>query len=379
TAALYSLTRELAGLRDEALLVDCSARHAAEALGAECTICLRDATGKAPICATHGAAVPAHPRAVLRHGGAHGSARRIRLDVSAAGPGEAAFVPQQLADEEERAFLRAFARQVSLAVERVRLADAAASASLRARAEEARNSLLSAVSHDLRTPLATIAGAGTALQEDEGRLSGEQRVDLLTSICDEAERMDRYIANILDMARLGEGGVAPAREWVPLEEVVGSTLDRLDTRLIGCDVTLDLPEDLPLAWIDPVLFEHVLANLIENAVKHADRGRSIRISARRELENLVIVVADRGPGIPEGAEQAIFERFYRGPGARGGGVGLGLAICRVVVKAHGGEITAENRDGGGAAFRITLPLPPEAPTARDVESETPNPTGEEEM
>ena len=291
---------------------------------------------------------------------------QVRFEVGASESGEVTFASQGPTSEEERAFLRAFARQVSLAAERARLAHAAESASLRARAEEARNSLLSAVSHDLRTPLATITGAGTALRGDGGQLDAEQRVELLESICGEAERMDRHIEKILDMARLGEGGLSPAREWVPLEEVVGSTLDRLDEKLIGREGILSLPEDLPFVWVDPVLLEHVLSNLIENAIEHAGPTSPIEICARRGSGGFEITVADRGPGIPKGAEQSIFERFVRGPGAPGGGVGLGLAICQAVANAHGGSIVGENRGGGGAAFRITLPLPPEPPTTESA-------------
>ena len=187
------------------------------------------------------------------------------------------------------------------------------------RAEEMRTSLLSAVSHDLRTPLAAITGAGTALRLDPERLGADRQAELVDTICDEAGRMDRLIGNILDMVRLEAGSTAARREWVPLEEVVGPALARLEDRLAGREVTVDLPADLPLIPVDPVLFEHLLFNLVENAVKHTPPA--IPIEVRHGGGGWVeIEVADRGPGLPPGEEKSGYSRSStaaRPPGGRG--------------------------------------------------------------
>jgi two-component system sensor histidine kinase KdpD len=267
----------------------------------------------------------------------------------------------ELLEVEHRGFLDAFLRQVGLAIERARFTEEAKAAALRIRTEETRSALLGAVSHDLRTPLGAITGAGSALREDHGELDAAARLELCDTICTEAERMERLIGNILDMVRLESGGIAPKREWVPLEDTVGSALVRLEAKLGARPVHVHLPPALPLLSVDPVLFEQVFVNLFENVLKHTGPDSPIDVAARVTDKTLEIEVADRGPGLPLSAEQQVFEKFYRGPGVRAGGVGLGLAICRGIVVAHEGTISAANRQGGGALFRITLPLPAAPP------------------
>ena len=165
------------------------------------------------------------------------------------------------------------------------------------------------------------------------------------------------------MTRLESNTVILQREWVPLEELVGSALMRLDARLGGRRLELRVAPDLPLASVDPVLFEQVFLNLLENAAKYAGTG-PIEVSAKDDGSAVVVEVADSGPGLPRGAEARIFEKFYRGPQTAAAGVGLGLPICRAIVRAHGGELSAENRPAGGAAFRITLPRVSEPPEIR---------------
>ena len=245
------------------------------------------------------------------------------------------------------------------------------SAALRARTEEMRSSLLSAVSHDLRTPLATITGAGTALRDDRGRLGPVQRAELLDTICAEAERMERLVGNLLDMTRVESGGLELKREWVPVEEIVGSVLTRLEQRIADRRVVMHLAEDLPLVSVDPVLFEQVFVNLIDNALKYTPPESPIEIGAAVRGPLVEIEVADRGPGLPEGAENKVFEKFFRGGAHPGqGGVGLGLPICRGVVQAHGGTIEAARRPDGGTSFVIRLPLL-DAPVLGDVAASQP--------
>jgi two-component system sensor histidine kinase KdpD len=230
-------------------------------------------------------------------------------------------------------------------------------AAARVRAEEMRSSLLSAVSHDLRTPLATIVGAGTTLRDEWGLIGPAQRAELLETVCAEAERMERLIGNLLDMTRVASGGLALKREWVPVEEIVGSVLTRLEQRIADRRVVMHLEEDLPLVSVDPVLFEQVFVNLIDNALKYTPAASPIEISAAVRERVVEIEVADRGPGLPEGTETMVFEKFFRGGAHPGvGGAGLGLPICRGMVQAHGGTIDAARRDGGGTSFVIRLPL-----------------------
>ncbi|MFO0616298.1 MAG: sensor histidine kinase KdpD [Polyangiaceae bacterium] len=277
-------------------------------------------------------------------------------------------------DREQRDLLDALLRQAGLAIERTRLAEEARVAALRAKTEELRASLLSAVSHDLRTPLAAITGAATSLLDASERLDEPQRVELLTAICDEADHLERLLTNLLDMTRIDSGGVAVKREWVPIEEVVGSALARVEKSLAGRPLEIHLPADLPLVAVDPVVFGQVFVNLLENAAKYTPDGSPIEVGARRADGAIEIDVADHGPGIPEAAQKRVFEKFYRGVGERPGGVGLGLAICRGIVEAHGGAIAVTNRPGGGALFRISLPLvesppvPSEPPPPGDAEA-----------
>jgi len=236
-----------------------------------------------------------------------------------------------------------------------------AAAELRARTEVLRSSLLSAVSHDLRTPLGAITGAATTLREGNGRISVAERAELVGAICEEAERLERFVSNLLEMTKLEAGALEVKREWVSLEELVGSALTRMEAQLGSRPVHAALPGDLPLISADPVLLEQVFHNLLDNAAKHTPPSSPVELTARVVSGSLVVEVSDRGPGLPAGAETLVFEKFYRAAPAGARGAGLGLAICRGIVEAHGGAITAETRQEGGATFRLTLPLAGEAP------------------
>ena len=244
-----------------------------------------------------------------------------------------------------------FARQVAGALARADLADRARASAVRAEAEELRSSLLSAVSHDLRTPLAAITGAGTTLR-DAPDLPAASRDALLDDIVTEAARLERLVGNLLDMTRLESGTLVLRRDWVPVEELVGSALRRAGVD--GPDVaTLELEPELSLS-VDPVLFEQVLINLLDNAIRH---GRPpIRIVARGHDGGAEVVVEDHGPGVPVDARALVFDKFARAGASRG--VGLGLAIARGVVAAHGGTIEVEAAASGGARFVIRLPSAP---------------------
>jgi two-component system sensor histidine kinase KdpD len=199
--------------------------------------------------------------------------------------------------------------------------------------------------------------------DEATHLAPEAQAELLKTILDEGRRMTRLANNILDMARLESGAFRFAREWYPVEEIVGSVLTRLRPRLAGRPVEVRLPRDLPLVHVDAIMIDEVLENLVENAIKYTPDGTSIEIGAEAVPAAMKVWVADRGGGLPPGQEDTIFEKFHRAnmEGAQSG-AGLGLTICRALINAHGGTIHAENRAGGGALFEFTIPntgMPPQ--------------------
>ena len=246
---------------------------------------------------------------------------------------------------------------ISTLTHRARIqAQAAREAWERAEAEFLRNTLLSGVSHDLRTPLSAITGAASTLTEAGETLPAADRAAMLDTISSEAERMERLINNLLEMTRLESGGVAFKREWQPLAEVVGTALHHVGKRLGDRPVKIDLPARLPLVHVDSLALEQVLVNLLDNAVEHTPPSTAIEISGAAVNGHIKLSIADRGPGLPRGAESRIFEKFFRAHGGQTRrGIGLGLAICKTIIEGHGGTITAENRPGGGAVFNIALP------------------------
>jgi len=254
------------------------------------------------------------------------------------------------------------ATQIALAMERILSQSSAEESRFKIRTEQMRSSLLSAVSHDLRTPLAAITGSASTLRTQDARLDSRTRAELIESISEEAERMERLVSNLLDMTRLDSGGVILQSEFFPLEEIVGTALQRLDRQLAKRKVSVDLAEDLPMVHGDEVLLGQLLWNLLENAIKYTPADSPIEIAARRQENKLVVEVRDRGPGITPGEEERIFEKFFRGERLHAGnslnsrGAGLGLPICRAIAEAHGGSILALPREGGGVVFRIALPL-----------------------
>ncbi|MET0390628.1 MAG: sensor histidine kinase KdpD [Polyangiales bacterium] len=378
TAVLYGLSRDLASVESPDAIAQVAARHAASVFSARAAILQRDLAGTLQVLAASTPALSptAKDLSVAKWALEHTELAGLGTDTlpSAAclcAPlGLTSVVgvlvlwpsPRVALRAEQRAFLDVFCRQVAVALERVRLAVEARAAALRARTEEMRSSLLSAVSHDLRTPLASITGAATSLRDDPN-LDPGTRTELVQSICDEAVRLERLVANLLDMTRLDSGAVALKRDWVPLDEMVGSALTRLEDRLGERAISVQIAADLPLLLVDPVLFEQLLVNLLENAAKYTPAGTPIELHAARGSSGVVIDVRDHGPGITPGHEEKVFDKFFRGSHVGVAGAGLGLPICRGIAEAHGGTIHAlQPHDGkGGAAFRITLPDAPAPP------------------
>jgi len=283
------------------------------------------------------------------------------------GAGSSPADPQRFQNPELVRLVEDFAGQVAAALEREQLAQDAQLARVEFETERLRNSLLSAVSHDLRTPLAAIAGAGSTLLHRHSDLDPTTRRDLLQSIVDETENLNRLVGNLLDATRLESGTLSVQREWQSLEELVGVVLNRLNLRLGEHPVVISLPPDLPLFSADGVLLQQVLVNLIENAVKFSANGSAIELSARVAGHELVVGVADRGCGFPPGEELRIFDKFHRAPQTKTrSGAGLGLTICRGIVALHGGRIWAEKRPGAGpcSASRCPWTFRRQPPTKR---------------
>ncbi|MGZ8144616.1 MAG: DUF4118 domain-containing protein [Methylosarcina sp.] len=265
---------------------------------------------------------------------------------------------------EQQKLLGTFLRLIAQALTRLRFAEQAKTVALQIETEGLRNSLLSSISHDLRTPLATIVGSASTLAEDEGNLKPEDRAELSRAIYDEARRMSNLVSNILDMARLDAGMIQLHKDWYPVEEIIGTVLTRFSKQMAGRNVKVALPPGIPLIYCDAVMIEQVLTNLLENALRYTPAGSPLEITADVSADKVEISLADHGPGIPEGLENRLFEKFYRlRDETAQSGVGLGLPICRAIVSVHGGSIRAHNRPEGGAIFMFTLPLdhpPPEA-------------------
>ncbi|HLA29103.1 MAG TPA: sensor histidine kinase KdpD [Syntrophales bacterium] len=274
--------------------------------------------------------------------------------------------PKAIRDNEEFHFLEHIANITAIGIERAKLAAEAHQALLKAEHESLRNTLLSSVSHDFRTPLTAITGAVTSLIDKEVSLAPESRQELLATIREEADLLNRMIRNILDMTKIEHDGVKMNLEWQSLEELVGTVNERFLEKLRRRHLVVKLPPALPLIHVDSLLMEQVLTNLIENAVKFTPEGTPIELSAGRKDDDIVTVeIADRGPGIPRGLEEVIFEKFTRA-GSTGSSTGLGLTICKAIVEAHGGNIKARNRDGGGASFTFTIPVKPQPSMPEEI-------------
>jgi len=264
------------------------------------------------------------------------------------------FVPPTFTlDVTDGRYLFTFAMMFGIGLLVSSLADRARGAAVRAESEALRGTLLSSVSHDLRTPLAAITGAATTLRDQA--VDEATRRELVETICDESDRMERLVGNLLDMTRLTSGTVQVRREWIPVEELVGSALSRTDALLSRHPVRTELSGAPALVSVDPLLLEQLLVNLLENASRHTPPGTEILVRASGGERGLELEVADRGPGILPGEEERVFERFHRGGRSTGQGAGLGLAIARAIAEVHGGTLRAAAREGGGASFRLLLP------------------------
>ncbi|MCM2310269.1 MAG: sensor histidine kinase KdpD [Steroidobacteraceae bacterium] len=373
TALLYAMSRELAGTRGADNMVRVAARHVGESFASQAAVLLPDANGRLQEPATPGGATFAAPdRSIGQWVFDHGRPAGLGTDALPGAPalylplagsertlGVLAVLPtnqRRVLLPEQRHLLETFAGQIALAIERAQLAETAEAARVSAETESLRNTLLASISHDLRTPLAVITGASTALADPALAIDPDARVSLARTIAARAHDMADLISNVLDLMRFESGHVPLRRQWETLDDLVGLALSRVEPRLGSRCVAVEIPADVPPVFVDAVLFTQVLVNLLENAAKHTPERTAIRISATAGDDEVVLVVEDNGPGLPGNDPEQLFAKFQRGrsegdvPGA-----GLGLAICRAVIQAHGGRISAGNREGGGARFVVTLP------------------------
>ncbi len=381
TESLYQFSRKLAGTADLDDLLWATAYQVAALLDVRVVLLLPDASGSIAVRAGYPpedeldqADVAAakwswqHDRPAGRGSDSLPGAKRLFLPLRT-GRGPVAVIGLDadragaLLTPEQSRLLDALGDQAAVAVERVKLAEDLDRSRLLAETERLRAALLTSISHDLRTPLASILGAASSLDSFGALLDEAGRRELLGTIRDEAERLNRFVANLLDMTRLESGAITPRREPADLGELAGSALARAAKVLEGHRAVLDVEPGLPLLPLDVVLFEQVLFNLLDNAAKYAPAGTEIRLRAWRGGDAVCVQVADQGPGIPEDGLERVFDKFTRLhlSDRQRPGTGLGLAICRGFVEAMGGSIRAANRPQGGAAFTISLPVPAPVP------------------
>ncbi|MBL8820353.1 MAG: sensor histidine kinase KdpD [Planctomyces sp.] len=381
TAALYDLGKQLSSTYGQTFLSAAAGSKIRELCHGDVAIYLSDDAGAPEL-------IFGHDTSIARHYNSSAVAQWVieQNQIAGAGTGTlpsavALFVPlmgsqrtigamainshsgEQLVDPENRRLLEAATSQLALALERDKLAIEASEARIQAETERVRSSLLSSVSHDLRTPLASIAGASSSLLLAES-MNGETQKQLLETVAEEAARLNRLLENILQMSKLDAGASPPNRQWHVLEEIIGSALQRTEHQLRSHKVSVDIPHDLPLLFIDGLLIEQVFVNLFENIARHTPSASQAVISAVQKNDHVRIIVADDGPGLKAGSEERIFEKFYRSEqhAAAVSGSGLGLAICQAILKAHGGSIHAATRPAGGTEFVIVLALRRDTPT-----------------
>ena len=373
TQALYQAARQLAGALTLEQVIDIARQFIRIELNADAEILLPDASelpsGQTPRSfrvEPHLAKMTQDSGQLVRDSQSAGSgyaslylplraSMRIRGVLAVAPPPDSIDLPA-----ENLALLEALASLIAIAIERLHYVDVAHTTQVDMVSERLRSSILSALSHDLRTPLTALVGLADSLFLIKPSLP-PAALDTAQAMHEQAARLAGLVGNLLDMARLNAGNVTLRREWQPLEEVIGASIKLLGNALAGHPVRVALPADLPLLEFDAVLLERVFCNLLENAAKYAPAGSAVEIGASQLDDHVEIRVCDHGQGFPAGNLNALFEMFARAQTESGKpGTGLGLAICRAIVEAHGGTISAENRPEGGACVFFTLPkgVPP---------------------
>jgi two-component system sensor histidine kinase KdpD len=375
TAELYALSRDLAVAVDLDTITQNVLTHVSQTFSREVVVLLPDASRHTvePRALSSGFALNENELAVAAWAFQHGqpagrgtdtlpaaSVRYLPLKTARGTVGVLGVKPPDpdiRLSPDQLHLLEAFASQAALAIERAQLAEQARQAEVLQATEKLQTALLNSISHDLRTPLVSITGALSSLQEDDVELDEAARHSLVENAREEAERLNRLVGNLLDMTRIEAGALKVAREPCDLQDVIGTALESLDDWLHSRPLTVDVPSDLSLVPMDFVLMAQVLVNLLDNALKYSPPGTPIEVRAYVDGAEAHIQVADRGVGIPPDDLERVFDKFYRvqQPG-QVTGTGLGLSICKGIVEAHGGRIWARNREGGGTVVTVTLPL-----------------------
>jgi two-component system sensor histidine kinase KdpD len=373
---LLAFSERLAASTTEAEMNAAILEHLAPVLGRPIHLLL-PADGELAVAASLGAAGPpeeARRAAARTMAGEAAAAAGWRLERLATAQGQAGIVAaREPAPSEDPEYVRALLGQAALAIERARLRREIADARVKAQGEALREALLNSVSHDLHTPLAAIFGSATALESFGEGGDPRARRELAATIREEAERLTSYIENVLDLTRIRSGQIAPRVELVELADIVNAALRRKQKALDGHAVEVELPPDLPMLRLDLFLMEHALANVLDNAAKHAPAGSRLAVAARVQNGEVVLDVTDAGSGILPEDLGRVFDAFYRGAGPQGrpsSGTGLGLAICRAFVEANGGSVEALSAGAGrGATLRLRLPVPAAAAATHSTVSD----------
>jgi len=385
-AALYEIARDLSGAVQFEQVATISAESIERTFHARAALLLPDATGMLAVASARsrdslivdtGIAQWAFDKGHVAGMGTDtlpgSDVLYIPLSAPAKARGVLALRPRNrrlLNIPEQRQLLDTFAALIAIALERVHYVGVAQDAVVRMESERLRNSLLAALSHDLRTPLTVLVGLAESLTLTKPPLSAAQ-LETAEAIREEATRMSTLVGNLLEMARIESGNVSLNLQWQPLEEVVGAALDSARSMLKHHRTDVRLPRELPWVRFDALLIERVLVNLLENASKYTPAGSEVVLSADIVADQLKVSVSDNGPGLPAGREEALFQKFARGNRESATpGVGLGLAICRAIIESHHGTIVGTNRPGGGVTFAFSLPLGTPPAVAAEAELET---------
>jgi two-component system, OmpR family, sensor histidine kinase KdpD len=382
--AAYELSRDLAAVHSEDEILQAIVDHTDHTFNAEVTTMLPGLDGLVVHCDGAEAVVDSRaPLATQAYGERRTLAQhdatvstyfvplqtaRRALGVLQVKPRPEGSRPAALSPEQQR-LLETFANQTAVALERAHLVEQTYQMQLLRAREQLQTALLNSISHDLRTPLASITGVLSTLRENQAALTAEGQIDLLETAWDETQRLNRLVGNLLDMSRLEAGALTLQRDAYDVQDLIGVTLAEVGDRLRDHPLTVELPDSLPMVPIDLVLMVRVLANLLDNAVKYAYPWTPILLQVVQRAEAVEIAVADRGIGIPQDELAFVFDKFYRvvRPG-RVGGTGLGLSISKGIVAAHGGAIAAAARPGGGTVVTVTLPL-----TVQNLDGARPTP------
>lgn len=373
TASLYYLSRDLAASADIVTVLQAVIRNVEEALNARAVIFLPEGERLEQLAASEGLQLNSKEQAVADWAFRNRQSAGCGTDTLISA--ELLYLPLQtpasqlgvlgvrMEDEldyrstESRRLLDAFATQAAMAIERVQFSHQAEQAQILQARENLERALLNSISHDLRTPLVTVTGVLASLRDEGIHLGEQSRRELLETAADEAERLNRFVANLLDMTRIEAGAIRLNSELCDIQDLVGCAMAAVKQRVGGRSIRIRLADDLPMVPLDLVLMTQVLVNLLDNSLKYSPPEGNIEISSRFEQGWLVLEIADQGPGVPEQDLKRIFDKFYRIPVPEGvGGTGLGLSICKGIVEAHNGSIKAMNQAGGGLLIVIRLPL-----------------------